>query len=64
MIEPNYEGVNRLTQIILKSGYVINVKSDTSVEDIKAVILRRDDFISIGNSFIRVEDISAVLTTA
>jgi hypothetical protein len=50
-----------LVRIILKSGNHIDIVTKTSLETIKKIILEHNDFLSIGENFIRIEDISAVL---
>lgn len=50
-----------MVRIILKCGYEINVLNDKSVKEIRDSILAGSDFVGIGESFIRAEDISAVL---
>ena len=56
-----YKGAWIMIRIILKSGSNIDVDSNAQLETIKKIILENNEFVSIGDSFIRIDDISAVL---
>lgn len=54
----------RAVTIVFSSGLTLDVETDSSLETIRKTTITSDEFIFIGDSLIRVKDISAILVSA